>query len=221
MKDLMSKRPLGRPPASVSAETRSRILMAARDCFARLGYSRTTNKDIAAAAGITTGAIYHYYDSKQDLFVAVTDEVTELVFSEFERVVADEATFLGQLRALLDAASRLHEHDRTLARFSAICPIEVQRHPELAASVGPDVFTRGPRFFTKLVTEARDRGELAPDINVRDAANMLVSVTIGLAFLGLLTDSVPAHRGAVVAVERLFEHGLAGPERRRSIRAAR
>jgi len=215
----MRKKPLGRPPASVSAETRSRILAAARDCFARLGYGQTTNKDIANAAGITTGAIYHYYDSKQELFVAVTREVTDLVFSEFESVAADQPTFLDKLRAVLDAASRLHEHDRTLARFSAICPIELQRHPELAAGVGDEVLTRGPTFFRRLVTEAKAKGELASDLKVHDTANMLVSVTIGLAFLGLLTDNVPTHRGAVVTVERLFDHGLGADSQARTTRS--
>ena len=49
-----SPRRLGRPPASDSADTKQRILAVARSSFGELGWEKTTNKDIAAKAGITS-----------------------------------------------------------------------------------------------------------------------------------------------------------------------
>src|SRR5712692_976585 len=123
---------LGRPPVSESTQTRQRILDGARECFVRLGYDQTTVKDIASAAGITAGAIYYHFDSKQDIFVAVYRWVQELVFGEFERVVSESGgTLVDRFSALLEKAADMHARDRQLAAFTAISPIEIQRHDEL------------------------------------------------------------------------------------------
>ena len=50
--------------------------------FARDGYEATTNRSIAKASGITSGAIYHYFDSKAELYAAVYEEVYDRVFAE-------------------------------------------------------------------------------------------------------------------------------------------
>jgi AcrR family transcriptional regulator len=64
-----SGRRRGRPPATDSADTKRAILDAARRLFAERGYGAVTNKDVATAAGITTGALYHYVESKLDLYL--------------------------------------------------------------------------------------------------------------------------------------------------------
>ena len=96
------KRRLGRPPASSSADTRDRILDVARRCFGELGYETTTNKYLSGRAGITTGAIYHYFESKLHIYVAVHDDVQDRVYRRFEEAVDGVESFVGQLDAVLD-----------------------------------------------------------------------------------------------------------------------
>ncbi len=108
---------LGRPPASSSAETRTRILQVARQSFAELGYGVTTNKYLATKVGITTGALYHYFDSKIDIYAAVYSEVTERVFDRFEAAIVGIDTFIGRFEAILEEAHRLNDEDHSLARF--------------------------------------------------------------------------------------------------------
>ena len=121
-------RRLGRPPASESAETRERILSAARSCFAEFGYASTTNREIGERAGLTAGAIYHYFDSKVQLFAAVTEQVVTRIFDEFEEVIVSSPRLVERVRALLDVAVVLHRDDASLARFSTIYPVELLRH---------------------------------------------------------------------------------------------
>lgn len=58
-----------------SQATRSALLEAATRLFARRGYPKTSLEDVAAAAQVTRGAVYHHFASKQALFEAVLDEV--------------------------------------------------------------------------------------------------------------------------------------------------
>jgi AcrR family transcriptional regulator len=54
---------------------RSRILDGARAAFLRFGYERTSLADIAAGAGVSRTALYHYFPSKEVVFRAVVDEL--------------------------------------------------------------------------------------------------------------------------------------------------
>src|SRR5690242_8785380 len=60
---------MGRIPGVTAAETRERLLAAAADAFAERGYDGTRVADIAAAAGVSNGALYAHFTSKADLLV--------------------------------------------------------------------------------------------------------------------------------------------------------
>lgn len=57
--------------------TRKRILEAAIHLFARLGYHKTTIQDIAYHIGMTTGAVFHHYNSKTDILEEVVEELKQ------------------------------------------------------------------------------------------------------------------------------------------------
>ena len=91
-----SKAPrLGRPPASNAAETRQRIIATAAELFAVNGYGVTTNKDVATQAGITTGALYYYFDSKLAMYLAVYAELATRVNERLSGAMEAESTFAG------------------------------------------------------------------------------------------------------------------------------
>ncbi len=62
----------------VVEDRREQIVNAALRVFAQKGYSKATNKDIAREAGITTGLIYYYFDSKEALLHAILEEHSPL-----------------------------------------------------------------------------------------------------------------------------------------------
>lgn len=59
--------------AERKAQTRDELLRAAARLFLRKGYVATTVDDIAAAAGVTTGAVYSNFETKEDMFLALVD----------------------------------------------------------------------------------------------------------------------------------------------------
>jgi AcrR family transcriptional regulator len=68
-------------------ETREQLLAAALELFAQKGYRGTSVRDLAAAAGVTTGAFYSNFRSKRDIYVAVTDRITTTI-----QEIVDELT---------------------------------------------------------------------------------------------------------------------------------
>src|ERR1700759_455288 len=69
----------GRPPAAKAAETRERIVRAAREVFSELGYDAATFQEIAVRADLTRPAINHYFKSKRVLYQVVVERTNELV----------------------------------------------------------------------------------------------------------------------------------------------
>lgn len=197
---------MSRPAARSGPDTRTRIVAAARACFGRSGYDLTTNKDIASEAEVTTGAIYHYFTSKPDLFVSVYEELNEWMTVEFEKAAASESSLAGQIRAILDRAVAMNRADRSVGNFSVIAQTELQRHPEVAAMVtdSPGV----PSLFARLVRAARQRGELADDVDTNATVSMLVAASMGIAQLGTLVESLDVQQATVDAFLRAFEGSM-------------
>jgi AcrR family transcriptional regulator len=68
---------MSRTPKVVE-DRREQIITAALEVFARKGYTQASNKDIARQAGITSGLIYHYFESKDALLKAIFETRTPL-----------------------------------------------------------------------------------------------------------------------------------------------
>jgi AcrR family transcriptional regulator len=68
-----SARRRGRPPRTESADTRDRILSAAREEFSERGYEKTSVRGIAKAAGVDSALVHHYFGTKEQVFEAAVE----------------------------------------------------------------------------------------------------------------------------------------------------
>ncbi|WP_433801455.1 TetR/AcrR family transcriptional regulator [Actinomycetospora sp. CA-084318] len=72
-------------------ENRRRILDAARRCFARDGFHQTSMPDIAREAGLSTGAFYRYYPSKDDVVLEVAGQAFSILAGRLDEAVTGDA----------------------------------------------------------------------------------------------------------------------------------
>jgi AcrR family transcriptional regulator len=82
-----------RPPV------KERLLRVATRLFARHGFEGTSVQDIVDAAGVTKGAMYHYYDSKDDLLYEVYHKLLTMQTAQLEAIAAGPGTAEERLRA--------------------------------------------------------------------------------------------------------------------------
>lgn len=201
-------RKLGRPPATSSEDTRERILDAARKCFAQHGFDATTNRQLADAAELTTGAIYHYFGSKLDLYVEAYKQVQELVYARFEGAASEAgSTFVGRITAVLDEALALNREDPSLANFLASVRTDSRRHDELHDDdrLAP---AQRLRFFGELVDVGIANGE------IHGADRQVLLDVIAALMMGLVSassDDPDTHGRAVDGVKRLIAGHLISP----------
>ena len=214
-----SKAPrLGRPPASNAAETRQRIIATAAELFAANGYGVTTNKDVAEQAGITTGALYYYFDSKLEMYLAVYAELAARVNERLTGAMEAESTFAGKLRAVLEAVYQMNLEDPSIARFLGTARVDRLRHKELLLAI-PNSPGEGAQLVGPMLDAGIDAGEV--DADRRDViAAVMRTIFVGLTDNSALSADPAYHRRAIDGIESLFDGGLVRRPRRAARRRA-
>ncbi len=90
---------------------RADILATATEQFGRNGYEYSKWADIAAAVGIGSTALYHYFESKLHCLYVIQAEAVQSDREKFERVLAEHDDFRESLTAILGSAFDLTEHE--------------------------------------------------------------------------------------------------------------
>lgn len=187
-------------PANSDGLTRERILAAARECFAELGYVAASTHMVAARVGLTTGALYHHFGSKRELYLAVFEEVEELIDKRFRAAAAPHTTFVAKVEAVLDEAVRLNKTYPTVAGFALSVSGDLARHPDLQEAF-ESAWNRRDSFFAEVVDVGIASGEVAAaDRGV--LLDMLTTMVGGLVVVG--TGLPAAQTRAVKGFKRLL-----------------
>jgi AcrR family transcriptional regulator len=129
-----SSAPTSRPArtqAERTARTRGALIDAARALFAERGYAGAGREEIVERAGVTRGAMYHHFASKDALFIAVYEVVERelldaIAASAMQASDPVEMLRLGAL-AFLDAAATPEVRRISLLDAPAVIPVETRR----------------------------------------------------------------------------------------------
>lgn len=97
--------------------TRARILEAARRAFAARGYHGTLMDDVAREAGLSKGALYVHFSSKEDLFLALLDEAAATLLERLTEAIARTHGGRAKVAAALEAALVAFEDNEDLTRL--------------------------------------------------------------------------------------------------------
>lgn len=198
-------------PAESDGLTGERILIAARVCFAEAGYAGASTHMVAARVGLTTGALYHHFASKRDLYLAVFAEVEQLMVERFEKVAAPHPRFIGKLEAILDEIVRLSQEEPTVTGFLQSVTADIGRHPELLEAIVPE-FERRDQLFAGLVEAGIASGELA-EADREVVLDTVTTILVGLFAMNLgQLPSVQQH--AVDGYKRLLRGALLKTKKR-------
>jgi AcrR family transcriptional regulator len=104
----------GRNVGDAGASSRSKreeILLTATRYFGENGYEATKLADVAAAVGIGSTALYHYFESKLHCLYVIMAEALESFQSDFERITADYDDYLDALITVLRSGYDLTEQE--------------------------------------------------------------------------------------------------------------
>jgi AcrR family transcriptional regulator len=196
----------GRPAGRKGEDTRAAVLAAARAQFSATGYERTSLADIARAAGLTSRALYHYVDSKPELFAEVTAAVLDRLGEEVLRHVLPQADTRSRLRALVDVFRSLHREDPTLVGFFGLVILEARWNPEVRDRLRDRDGVVPVALNRSIVEVGLADGDLAADVDPDGAVALIESVGAGMTLLaGAGTETFEA---TLAVLDRLVDGTL-------------
>ena len=113
-------------------ERRAHILAAARRCFVRDGFHQTSMQDLVREAGMSSGAVYRYFASKDAMTVAIAEENLDQIVAIVQESVRHGTDLGAALAATLEFVSARHAEDG-FAAIALVVWSEALRNPALAA----------------------------------------------------------------------------------------
>ncbi|GAB3528855.1 ScbR family autoregulator-binding transcription factor [Arthrobacter monumenti] len=181
--------------------TRKSIIDGAAKVFLDVGYAHTTMAQVAASAGVTKGALYFHFDSKQALARAVIDENLTATTAIGMRVLSGGYCALESLVRISAGVAELTENPLTRAA--------VRLTMENSKLVFGEEIPHEDWIKTceNLIQRAIAEGSIRPDIDASVLAGFLVSAHTGV---DTVTGMVPAREDVLLRLEEMWKMVLPG-----------
>jgi AcrR family transcriptional regulator len=194
-------------------QRRAQILAAAMACFARQGYHATSMDDVVRESGLSVGAIYSYFPSKEDLFLTLSEDRAEQTLAYLKDLFARPGSVAEKSREAVD-----YFFDRLSDELVPLARVNVEFLSEALKS--ERIKERQERrcdsirqFFHSLLSEAQQHGEVRADVDIQAAAELIMALGEGIVLLsvtGLRRVPLETLKAAYIA---LLDGGLASPHR--------
>lgn len=171
------------PRSTKGAQTRARLLTAAKSVFETTGFLDARISDIAEAAGLSHGSFYHYFDSKEQIFREIAEAQEALLtapdtssesnekdpsdapLSHYDRILRSNRRYLeryaenGKIMAVIEEVSRYDDH---------VNEVRLQRQKHFAS--------RSEASLRRLQEEGRATADVDPEIAALALGSMVARV---------------------------------------------
>jgi AcrR family transcriptional regulator len=164
--------------------TRVRILEAAAAAFARHGYDGVSLNELIRQSGLTKGAFYFHFASRDELALAAFRYKQQQLVALIVEAIDEEAPPLDRLGAILRERARLLERDPTLF---AVVRLGIELTLRHGADSEYASFSELPiTLFERIVTDGQSRGDFRPDLDPRHTAETIFAGVLGIDQAALL-----------------------------------
>jgi TetR/AcrR family transcriptional regulator, transcriptional repressor of aconitase len=186
---------------------RDEILSAARRCFLRDGFHATSMQDLFAEAGLSSGAVYRYFASKDDVITAIAEEnMRDVVAMIHDMASSQPDRPVGTVLADIFSMVQANDAQDGLAGLALLTWSETLRNPVLADRFA-DLFAQMRADLTEVVRENQRAGNLPRQVPAESLATVLISIVPGY-ILQLATLGSAAVKEAPAAVEALWPQSV-------------
>ncbi|MBI9051647.1 MAG: TetR family transcriptional regulator [Anaerolineaceae bacterium] len=172
--------------------TRQSLLKAATKVFSQHGYAATRLEDIAEAANVTRGAVYHHFEGKAELFAEIIDEASQISNRAVQRAIQEGGMFLEIIKRILMYSTQLLLEDTQYRAATALLLFNSWDSAELASMRTRHL--EGYRAMMEQIVgyfrEAVAQGDIRTDLDPEVVAQGFMAYQNGLALLWLVSPDL-------------------------------
>ncbi|MEV7387398.1 TetR/AcrR family transcriptional regulator [Streptomyces sp. NPDC091215] len=167
---------------------REQILDAARRCFLRDGFHSTSMQDLFAESGLSAGAVYRHFTSKDEMILAIAEENMSDVLDITLTVATNrQGQSMGAVMAELLDVIRVKSVEEDVAGLAVLVWGEAMRNPSLARKLD-HLIGRIRANLVTLVRDHQERGGLPADVTAEAIASTMLSILPGYILQVALLD---------------------------------
>jgi AcrR family transcriptional regulator len=171
-------------PRKTGPETQARILDAAAECFAQKGYDGTGVADLCRAAGVSKGAFYHHFPTKQSVFLALLNRWLGILDEQLLAVTQQAPSALEALKQVAGMSRLVFESaSGQLPIFLEFWSQSAHDPAVWSATVAP--YKRYREYFGLLLDTGAAEGSIRP-MDSETAGPALMALVIGVLLQGLM-----------------------------------
>ena len=201
-----------RAPKLPGPRRRHQIIESAREVFASQSYAKVGTADLAKAAGVSEPALYRYFSSKKELFLATLSATAPKLLDIWQSIAYDVDDPLETLWSIgVHYYDHLQSHSGNMKlQFQAVSEAH---DPEIRAALR-DNFTGFVRFVAETLEEGKQRGVVRSDVDSQLVAWQFLGIGLTLDLVHILGFSDELDRSKVEQWGRLYLDILKAPQRR-------
>lgn len=190
--------------------TRQAILDAALQVMSRRGFAATKLDEVAKAARVTRGAIYHHFGGKRELFTALIENAAAVGNRAVAQAIAEGGDFVSIARRVLVYTLDLLEKDARFRGASALLLLNSHDSAELAplrkARVQKGLATL--EQITGFFNMGRQQGAIRADVDPAVAARAFLAYQNGLVLLWVTSPGILNKEAHATGLADLFVRGI-------------
>jgi AcrR family transcriptional regulator len=181
--------------------TRRHIIEAAAHAFAEHGYSGISLNDIVRESGLTKGAFYFHFPSKEALAIAVFHDRQDRWVAKTLAGVMEHPKAIDQLEAMLDIGCEIHEGDGSARAISRLCQ-EWSSQEDLVEHSRSHL-TRWFEITAEVIRRGQEEGDIRPEIDPLRTAETLCSAFIGIEEVSAAMSGLEDFRARIEGLRAL------------------
>lgn len=167
---------------------KQQILDAAQTCFSQRGFHQTTMQDICLLAELSPGAVYRYFDSKEDIIAAMVSERRREGLALIEAAQRERHETLEVLDELAEAFfSRLEDVQGCAVDIGLWAEAQSNSRVQQLMRLDSRVMTDS---FAAIIERAQQRGEINPALDAQAVAQVMCSFFHGLILQKSMDPSI-------------------------------
>ncbi len=194
---------------SKAERTTKYIIETVAPIFNRNGYSGTSLSDITDATGLTKGAVYGNFESKEELALKAFNHNVKLVFDTLTEQTDKESTVIGKLKAI----TRFYREYPVLTHCLGGCPllnvgVDSNHQNELLHNRVIEVNLKLKRNLNNMLLLGIEKQEIKPDVDTEKYAGLIIGMIEGSVYMTFVLNDDRYMKDMMHQIEHIIDTEL-------------
>jgi AcrR family transcriptional regulator len=191
-----------------SEKSKRQIINATIHLMATRGYGQTSIADISNATGLTKGALYHHFSSKEDLFEVSIRYITDIIGQNLLKIDSASGSSAQILGHVFDIFINLFEEDNHYVLIVCSLVLEMESGRTSFAQPLTEMFSKFSTYLERIIVKGQSNHEFAADIEAKLVSLNIVGVLFGSSIPWIMNKDRTNYRAIMESQKNILLNSI-------------